>query len=460
MLARSKLRQAFVSAPRALVLAFAAAIALGGLLLAAPFASADGAWHLGIDRLFVATSAACVTGLDPIGVGAALSPAGLALLVVLVQLGGIGIMTAGTIFFVVLGRSLSVTEERSVSASLGEVRSGDMRRILLGTLRYTLFWEAAGAVVFFARLRALLPGWGAGRAAAGGAFFAVMSFCNAGFSLFGDSFAPFLRDPASMLCAIALSLVGGIGFVVHANLLALRPWRRDRLRRGRLTLHGRLVLEGILAVLALDMLVFLPLEWNGAYAALGAGDKVVAGLFQAITTRSAGFAAVPVEALRPASLAFTVPMMFVGAAPGSTGGGLKTTTVAILGATVAAMFASRETPEIHGRSIPRRIVNDALAILVLSLGIVVVTAFLLFLVERPEPARVPALFFETVSAFANNGMSVGGTTSSLSPAAKLVLVLCMFAGRLGPVTLVLLLHRRRFTADLSKRYPEENVIVG
>ena len=228
MLARSKFRQAFVSAPRALVLAFAAAIALGGLLLAAPFASADGAWHLGIDRLFVATSAACVTGLDPIGVGAALSPAGLALLVVLVQLGGIGIMTAGTIFFVVLGRSLSVTEERSVSASLGEVHAGDMRRILLGTMRYTLFREAAGAVVFFARMRVLFPEKGDAFAAAGGAFFAVMSFCNAGFSLFGDSFAPFLRDPASMLCAIALSLVGGIGFVVHANLLALRPWRRDQ----------------------------------------------------------------------------------------------------------------------------------------------------------------------------------------------------------------------------------------
>lgn len=460
MLARSKFRQAFVSAPRALVLAFAAAIALGGLLLASPPASADGAWHLGIDRLFVATSAACVTGLDPIGVGAALSPAGLALLAVLVQLGGIGIMTAGTIFFVVLGRSLSVTEERSVSASLGEVRTGDMRRILLGTLRYTLFWEAAGAAVFFARMRALFPERGDGFAAAGGAFFSVMSFCNAGFSLFPDSFAPFLRDPASMLCAIALSLVGGIGFVVHANLLALRPWRRDRLRRGRLTLHSRLVLEGILAVLALDLAMFLALEWRGAYASLGARDKVVAGLFQAITTRSAGFAAVPVASLAPASLAFTVLMMFVGAAPGSTGGGLKTTTVAILGAAVAAMFASRETPEMHGRSIPRRIVNDALAILVLSLGIVLLGFFLLCLIERPDDARLPALFFETVSAFANNGMSVADTTARLAAPAKLVLALCMFAGRLGPVTLVLLLHRRPFAADLSKRYPEENVIVG
>ena len=258
-----------------------------------------------------------------------------------------------------------------------------------------------------------------------------MSFCNAGFSLFSDSFAPFLRDPASMLCAIALSLVGGIGFVVHANLLALRPWRRDRLRRGRLTLHSRLVLEGILAVLALDMAMFLALEWNGAYAGLGARDTVVAGLFQAITTRSAGFAAVPVRSLCPASLAFTILMMFIGAAPGSTGGGLKTTTVAILGATVAAMFAS----------------------------LVLLGSFLLYLIERPDDARAPALLFETVSAFANNGMSMADTTARLSAPSKLVITLCMFAGRLGPVTLVLLLHRPG-AADLSKRYPEENVIVG
>ena len=459
MLVRLKFRKAFVSAPRTLVLAFSAAIALGGLLLASPFASADGAWHLGIDRLFVATSAACVTGLDPIGVGAALSPAGLALLAVLVQLGGIGIMTAGTIFFVVLGRSLSVTEERSVSASLGEVRSGDMRRILLGTMRYTLFWEAAGAVVFFARLRALFPDWDAGRAAAGGAFFAVMSFCNAGFSLFSDSFAPFLRDPASMLCAIALSLVGGIGFVVHANLLALRPWRRDRLRRGRLTLHSRLVLEGILAVLALDMAMFLALEWNGAYAGLGARDTVVAGLFQAITTRSAGFAAVPVRSLCPASLAFTILMMFVGAAPGSTGGGVKTTTVSVLFATVRAMFYSRDTPELHGRSLPRRVVGDAIAVTVLAVLAVSATAFALLFVEADGGASPGALVFEAVSAFANNGMEIDGTTASLSGPGLLVVSVAMFAGRLGPVALVLTLFRSQRT-DLSKRYPEETVAVG
>ena len=123
------------------------------------------------------------------------------------------------------------------------------------------------------------------------------------------------------------------------------------------------------------------------------------------------------------------------------------------------MFASRETPELHGRSIPRRIVNDALAILVLSLGIVLLGSFLLFLIERPDDARAPALLFETISAFANNGMSMADTTAGLSAPSKLVITLCMCAGRLGPVTLVLLLHRPG-SADLSKRYPEENVIVG
>ena len=151
--------------------------------------------------------------------------------------------------------------------------------------------------------------------------------------------------------------------------------------------------------------------------------------------------------------------MFVGAAPGSTGGGLKTTTVSVLFATMAAMFTGRETPEIHGRSLPRRAVNDALAVLALALALVFATAFALFAIERPGPERAPALVFEAVSAFSNNGMEIEGTTAGLSTASKAVLSLAMFAGRLGPVTLVLVLFRPG-AADKTKRFPEENVVVG
>ena len=265
---RTRSRGAPMAAPKILAISFAAAVLVGFLLLALPVSSADGRWHADVPRLFTATSAICVTGLDPIGVGAALSPFGLAVLTLLAQLGGIGIMTVGTFLFVAIGRTLSVTEERSVASSLGEMRPNNMRRILTGTLVFTFAWELAGAVFLAWRLRAADAALPLGKAAAHGAFFSVMSFCNAGFSLHADSFAPFLHDPSIVLCSVVLSLVGGIGFLVHANLFSLRPWYRNRIARGRLTLHSRLVLEGLLAVVALDLLVYLSLEWNGAWSGI------------------------------------------------------------------------------------------------------------------------------------------------------------------------------------------------
>lgn len=459
MILRTRFRRVIPSPSRALVAGFAAAVALGAVVFSLPAANADGAWHWGIDRVFLATSAVCVTGLDPVGAGTALSDFGLVALAVLVQVGGIGIMTAGTFLFVALGRTLSVTEERSVASSLGEISQREIRRMLVGTFAFTFFWEAAGAAVLAWRLAGLFPGWSAAKSAAAGFFFAEMSFCNAGFSLFPDSFAPMLRDIPALGASIALSLVGGVGFVVHAKVLSLRPWRKNRLKRGRLPLHARLVLEGLAAVVAIDMAVYLALESRGAWADLGPGGTFMAALFQSFSARSAGFSSVPVSSFGAATLLFTGLMMFVGAAPGSTGGGLKTTTVSVLLATIAAMFCGRETPEIHGRSLPRRAVNDAIAVLALALSIVFAVALALFAIEKPAPDRAGALVFEAVSAFTNNGMEVEGTAASLSAASKAVLSFAMFAGRLGPVTIVMMLFRSG-AADKSKRYPEENVAVG
>ncbi|MBQ7666808.1 MAG: hypothetical protein IJS46_02305 [Kiritimatiellae bacterium] len=459
MIVRTRFRRALPSPSRALVAAFALAAAIGSVLLALPASNADGAWHLGIDRLFLATSAVCVTGLDPIGVGASLSRFGLAVLCVLVQVGGIGIMTAGTFLFIVFGRSLTVTEERSVSSSLGEVSPAAVRRTLVGTFAFTFAWEALGACVLAWRLRTVFPEWSAAKAACAGAFFAEMSFCNAGFSLFPNGFAPLMGDAPVVAASIVLSLVGGIGFVVHARILSLRPWRKNRLERGRLPLQARLVLEGLAVVVALDLAVYAALEANGAWKGLGTGRTVMTALFQAFSTRSAGFSSVPVSSFGAATILFTMAMMFVGAAPGSTGGGVKTTTISVLFATVKAMFAGQETPELHFRSLPRRAVNDAIAVLAVGLAIVFATSFALFAIERPEPGGVAALVFEAVSAFSNNGLEIEGTTAGLSTASKVVVVLAMFAGRLGPMALVLTLFKPG-SFDKTKRFPEENVMIG
>ncbi|MBQ3810190.1 MAG: potassium-transporting ATPase subunit KdpA [Kiritimatiellae bacterium] len=459
MIARTRFQRSFGAPSRLVVLAFAAAVAVGALLFALPFANADGAWHLDLKSLFLATSACCVTGLDPVGVGAALTPFGKAVLVVLVELGGLGIMTIGTFLFLAAGRSLSVDEERSVMNTLGASAPRQVGPVLWQTVVFTLWCEAAGALLLASRFGELDLGLGFGTALARGAFFSVMSFCNAGFSLFPDSFAPLLRDPCATFVSCALSFAGGIGFIVFANLSARRPWRRNRLERGRVSLHSRLVLEGVAAVVLLSLLVYPALEARGAYAGLSGGETFCAALFQAFSSRSSGFACVSVASYGPATLAFTMALMFVGAAPGSTGGGVKTTTVAVLFATVRAMFHSRDTPELHGRSVPRRAVGDAIAVTVLAGSAVALTTFALLLAETGGPARPGALVFEAVSAFANNGMEIDGTTASLSGPGLAVVSAAMFAGRLGPVALVLTLFRRR-RADLSKRFPEENVIVG
>ena len=459
MIAGSRFRRSIGAPSRLVVLAFAAAIAIGTLLFALPAANADGAWHPNLRTLFLATSACCVTGLDPVGVGAALTPFGLAVLGVLVELGGLGIMTIGTFLFLAAGRSLSVDEERSVMNTLGTGTPRQVGPILRQTVAFTLAWELAGTLALAARFGALDPEAGASSALARGAFFSVMSFCNAGFSLYPDSFAPLLKDPASTYVSCALSLVGGIGFVVHANLLALRPWRRNRLARGRLSLNARLALEGVGAMVLLSLLLYPALEAHGAFEGLGVGGTIRAALFQAFSSRSSGFACVRVGSYGGAALLLTMALMFVGAAPGSTGGGVKTTTVTVLFATVRAMFLSRDTPEVHGRSLPRRVVCDSIAVTVLAALAVSATAFALLFAEAGGGASPGALVFEAVSAFANNGMEIEGTTAGLSGPGLAIVSLAMFAGRLGPVALVLTLFRSQKT-DLSKRYPEETVAVG
>ena len=455
---RSRSSRRFGAPSRLVVLAFAAAVAVGTLLFALPAANADGAWHLDLKSLFLATSACCVTGLDPVGVGAALTPFGLSVLAVLVELGGLGIMTIGTFLFLAAGRSLSVDEERSVMNTLGTSVPNQVGPVLRQTVAFTLACEIGGALALASRFGALDPDAGFPRSLARGAFFSVMSFCNAGFSLFPDSFAPLLRDPAATLWSCVLSFFGGIGFVVFANLAACRPWRRNRLERGRVSLHSRLALEGVAAGVLLSLLVYPALEARGAYADLSAGGTVRAALFQAFSSRASGFACVPTASYGGATLLFTMALMFVGAAPGSTGGGIKTTTLSVLFATVRAMF-SRGMIELHGRSVPMRVVGDAIAVVTLSAGAVAATSFALLVVEAGGPSEPGALVFEAVSAFANNGMEIGGTTEALSKPGLAVVTLAMFAGRLGPVALVLTLFRSRRT-DVSKRFPEENVVVG
>lgn len=447
-----------MSPQRSIAAAFASAILIGTLLLSLPWAHTDGRWHLDADIVFLSTSAVCVTGLDPVGIGTELSFFGICVLLMLVQLGGIGIMTVGTFFFVFMGRRLSVSEERAVIASLGENSVGNVVPMLKKTLVFTFSWELIGAL-FIAYILAEMHGYEPNHALGHGLFISIMSFCNAGFGLFPDSLCRYSENPVLMLLVSLFVIAGGTGFVVHSNVLSLRPWKKSLSERGRLTLHSKIVLASSAALIAVCTMLYLLIEWNGAFSHLSWRDKLVGAFFHSVTSRTAGFAGVSTESLSPASQILTMAEMFIGAAPGSTGGGIKLTTAAVIVATVCSMLKNRSETEMFGRTVQERTVREAVAITVLSLSIVAAAVFVLSVTEPVDKtgAGILRLSFEAVSAYATCGLSAG-STSSLTVPGKLVVSLLMFIGRLGPMTLAMTMARAG--ASTPKRYPEENVLVG
>ncbi len=455
---RAKIRARAASMPpqRSLVAAFACAIFIGTILLALPFSNTDGQWHFSTNAFFLATSATCVTGLDPVGIGASLTGFGLTVMLLLVELGGIGIMTVGTFFFIVMGRRLSLSEERVIMNTLGEDTVSNVARIIRSTLLFTFSWEILGASVIAWRLHEAY-GYALGKAIPHAVFMSVMSFCNAGFTIDSTSMCRFASDPYILFPLLALMIMGGIGFIVHTNVLSQWPSRKSNHKRKRLSLHSHIVLKTTGLILVVGTLVILALEWSNGFSNLPFGEKILGALFQTATARTTGFAAIPTSSLRNGSLIVTMIVMFIGAAPGSTGGGIKVTTAAVLYATIRDIIQKKQDTEIRFRSIPKRVVRNAISIVILSVTIISVTFLILSVTEEQSGTSMFALFFEIVSAYTTTGLSLD-VTATLTLVGKLLIVVCMFLGRLGPMTLALTMSRHQ--SGPAKRYPEENVIIG
>ncbi len=440
---------------------FSAVIAVGTVLLCLPFASRTGQWTSPLTALFTATSATCVTGLTLVDTGGYFSRFGQLVILLLIQTGGLGIMLLGMILLIVVGRRLSLTDELVLMDALGTQRAFAVRLLVWRAVGITLALEAAGAVILAFRLatrHALSPA----EAVFSGIFHAVSALCNAGFSLQADSLTGWREDVVLMLTVTVLILFGGLGFLVWHNLSTLRPWRRDRTRRGRLALHGRLAMGTSLILLAMSWLLFAGLEWNGVLQNLRWTQRLNVSLFQAVTPRTAGFSAVDLAALRPPAFFLTLVLMFIGGSPASMAGGIKTTTVAILLLVTLSFLRGREDVDFAHRKIPERVVRAALAIFVIGIMVIGLSFALLLIVERSALSSNPlsrslGLLFETVSAFSTVGLSVG-ITPSLSPCGRLLITVVMFVGRLGPTTLALIIGEREVRQLIH--CPEEEVLVG
>jgi len=443
-----------LSPERIFILSFVGVILIGGLLLRLPFA-ASGAPLPWIDALFQSASAVCVTGLVTIDVGRDLSMTGQTLLIALFQVGGLGILTFSAIFFVMLGHGLASKERDIVQTVFLHAPRRDLKPILKFVLLSTFLYECAGTLLLWARFSMDLP-WS--EALYKAAFHAISAFNNAGFSLFSDNLVSYQGDPVVNLTMMGLIVAGGIGFVVHHEL-HMRLFGNQR----RLSVHTKVVLGATGVLVGGGAVLFFIFENHRILQGLPWQNRVLACLFQSITSRTAGFNTVDIGMLANETVLLMIALMFIGASPGSTGGGVKTTSISLLFLIMWSRLRGREDVNVFNRTIPRELLQRTISIiLAATLSIFFVVAILMFSSDDSgSAAESRHLFveyiFETTSAFATVGLSMN-LTPSLNTPQKLAVILMMFAGRVGPLTLAFSLAR--LTAKKGFTYAEEGVMVG
>lgn len=435
-----------------IALGFLALIAVGAILLSSPWARMAGTWGGWSDALFTACSAVCVTGLSTVDVGSAFTRAGQAVVLALVEVGCLGLMTCSTFLLVAVGRRLSLSREFSLMNAYGVAGVHGLKGLILWTVGSMLALEGVGAALLYVRFRAWYPS----------VFYAVMSFCNAGFGLSPDSLAGFAGDPFVLFVLAAETILGGIGFLVLYNLCTYRFRRGRSGGRGRLSLHSAVVLRFTLYLLAIAFLAFLVLEWNGALKGYAPAQRLWVAFYQAVTPRTCGFTVIPIHELSPVTRFITAVLMFIGAAPGGTGGGIKVTTCAVFVLSILAICRGRDAVTLFRRTVPEPVAREAIVI-VTVLALLVVLGMTVLLVSENrgggEPVPFEALLFETISAVSTAGLSCGTTTEALSPVGRAVIMVCMFCGRLGALAVVFLIGGRE-TAPSRIRFPKEDLVVG
>lgn len=438
----------FLRYPSLLVVtSFALLIAVGTVFLSLPAAAPDGHRIAPIDALFTATSATCVTGLIVLDTPRDFSTFGHIVILLLIQIGGLNIMVLSTFAAVLLGKSVGLRGEAALGDVLDLSSPAAATRLVVFIVLATVVVEGVGAFV-------LGLGWVAHGAAPltaawQGVFHSVSAFCNAGFALQSDSLVMFSSHPLMLLTFSVLIVAGGLGFAVLAVLWA-------RLRGGRhrgLEVQTRVVVASSAVLIAVGWLLVAGLEWGGGLDGLSTTDRVVNALFQSVTARTAGFNSIAVDSFHPATVLTMMVLMFIGASPGGTGGGIKTTTAVVLLAAIPALARRRADLVLFRRRLPLSTVYRAAAIAVIGLGSVLLSACILMATQE---GPFESLLFEAVSAFGTVGLSLGAT-ASLDGFGKVVVALAMLAGRVGPLTLALLLGQARETR-LS--YPRARIMVG
>ncbi|MGG4105867.1 TrkH family potassium uptake protein [Paenibacillus lautus] len=444
----SKFNWLRLSPPQILVLGFAAIIFIGTALLMLPISTSTGEPLEFIDALFTSTSATCVTGLVVVDTGTTFSSFGEVVIMLLIQIGGLGFMTMATLFALALKRRISLKDRLILQEAMNQSSMEGIVRLIRRVLLYSLIIEACGAVILSIRWAFDMP---LGQAIYYGVFHAVTMFNNAGFDLFGDfrSLTGFVYDPVVNVVVMFLIVSGGIGFIVLSDLIDFRKQRR-------LSLHSKVVLTMTATLLLVGFIVILIFEFTNprTLGSLNWGGKFLGALFQSVTPRTAGANTIDITGLRQATQFFIVILMFIGASPGSTGGGIKTTTFTIMVGAVIAMMRGREDIVMFRYRLAQERVLKALTIALLALLLVLIVSMIL---STTEEGSFLEILFETTSAFGTVGLSMG-LTPDLTVFGKILISITMFAGRLGPLTLAYALGPKK--GKELYRHPEGKMIIG
>lgn len=439
-------------APAQVVLiSFAGVILLGSLILMLPVSAAPGKTISYVDALFMATSATCVTGLATVSLSDDFSVFGQMVHLLLFQIGGLGIMTLSSSLALIMGKNLQMREQVIMQDVLDASGSEELLSLIVNIVRYTFVIEFIGAMLL--TIGYYQEGFEIGQALYFGFFHAISAFCNAGFALFNTSLEEFKFEPMIHLTITFLILLGGAGFSVIKDLYTTI---RNKRSFKTLSIHTKLVLSVNTLLLAFGTIYLFFGEFLHAFQDMSMSERLQVSFFQSVTTRTAGFNTINLNALHPHSIYMMILLMFIGASPGSTGGGVKTTTFAVLLQSVTATLRGKFHVEFFERRVPPAIVVKSIAIFIISL--IVVSAGVLVMMRIEPDKSFLAIFFEVTSAFATVGLSLG-ITPFLSMLGKVVIVILMFVGRVGPLTLVLAVGSR--AAQRSHvEYPEGKILIG
>lgn len=431
------------------LLSFLVTIIIGTILLLLPVSTAEGNVTSLTGALFTATSATCVTGLIVYDTGTHFSTFGQVIILLLFQIGGLGIMTISTSFAILTGQKLSFRGESIMQNVIEETNRFDTFRLIKNIVVVTLIFEFIGVINLYAVFSSSYTTVAGALYSA--VFHSVSSFCNAGFSLYSDSFTAYRGSWLLNLTAILLIVFGGIGFSV---LVDLKKNIIERFKPSRFSLHTKIVLLTTLFLIVLGTVLFFITEYNNSMENFTLRERVLGSLFQSVTTRTAGFNTIDTDRFSNSSALVSMFMMFIGASPGSTGGGIKTTSFAIIILSVIAILFGNKDVILFKRKIRDSLIRRVMALIAVSITLLLTITVVLMMIE---PFSFVHIIFESFSAFGTVGLSMG-ITPYLSEGGRLLITLLMYFGRVGPLTFIYALSKTKLQDGFA--YSEEKVSVG